>query len=74
MKALEVGSVCVKTTGREAGNKAVVLDNVDEKFVLIQGPRVRKRKCNVLHLVPIGKKLNVTKSVTQKEIDEMLSE
>ncbi|HLC92557.1 MAG TPA: 50S ribosomal protein L14e [archaeon] len=74
MRALEVGSVCVKTTGREAGNRAVVIDTVDEKFVLIQGPRVRKRKCNILHLIPIGKKVNVTKSVTQKELEQMLSE
>ncbi len=74
MRALEVGSVCVKTTGREAGNRAVVLDNVDDKFVLILGPKVRKRKCNVLHLIPIGKKVSVSKSVTQKEIEKMLSE
>ena len=73
MRALEVGSVCVKTTGREAGNKAVVLDTVDDNFVLIQGPRVRKRKCNVLHLIPIGKKISLTKGATQKEIEEKLT-
>jgi len=34
----------------------VVIETVDDNFVIVQGPRVRKRKCNVLHLVPIGKK------------------
>lgn len=74
MRALEVGSVCVKTTGREAGHKAVVLEEVDDNFVLVQGPKVRKRKCNVLHLIPIGKKISVSKSVTQKELEQKLSE
>ena len=74
MMALEIGTVCVKTTGREAGNKAVVLEAVDDNFVLIQGPRVRKRKCNILHLIPLGKKIHVTKGVTQKELEQKLFE
>ncbi len=74
MRALEVGSVCVKTTGREAGNRAVVIEEVDDNFVIVQGPRVRKRKCNVLHLVPVGKKISVTRSMSQKDIEAKLAE
>jgi len=47
---------------------------VDDNFVLIQGPRVRKRKCNILHLIPLGKKIHVTKGVTQKELEQKLFE
>ena len=74
MRALEIGCVCVKTTGREAGNRAVVIEEVDDNFVIVQGPRVRKRKCNVLHLVPVGKKISVTKSMSQKDIEAKLTE
>jgi len=72
MRTLEVGTVCVKTTGREAGQKAVVMETIDDNYVLIQGSRIRKRKCNVSHLMPIGKTIKVNKSVTQKELAKEL--
>ena len=72
-RAIDVGSVCVKTTGREAGKKAIVLEIVDGAHVLIQGSGVRKRKCNISHLFPTGKKVNVGKNVTDKEIKQMLT-
>ncbi len=73
-RAIDVGSVCVKTTGREAGKKAVVLEIVDDGHVVVQGTGVRKRKCNIAHLLPTGKKLNVGKNVTEKELNEMLAQ
>ncbi len=59
MRSLDVGSVCMKTTGREAGEKAVVVEVVDDNFVVIgsfEGSHVRKRKCNITHLIPLGTK------------------
>jgi large subunit ribosomal protein L14e len=54
--ALEVGRVCMKTAGREAGKYCVVLKKMDENFVLITGPKVltqvKRRRCNVEHLEP----------------------
>lgn len=60
MKAIDVGSVCVKTAGREAGEKAVVVEMSGENFVVIEGPKVKKRKCNISHLFPTGKKIEVS--------------
>jgi len=70
--ALGIGSVCVKTTGREAGKKAVVLETVNANTVVIAGPKVRKRKCNIAHLFPTGKAVPVTKGVTQKELKGLI--
>ena len=70
---MEIGSVCIKLCGREAGEKAVVIGKVDEKYVSVMGPKVRKRKCNIAHLFPTGKTIKVTKSVTQKELAEQLA-
>jgi len=43
------GRICVKTAGRDAGLKCVIVDVLDDKFVLIDG-ETRRRKCNILHL------------------------
>ena len=34
---LEVGRLCIKLAGRDAGKKAVVVENIDSNFVLIDG-------------------------------------
>lgn len=39
MPAIEVGRICVKLFGREAGRKCVVVDIIDKNFVLITGPK-----------------------------------
>jgi len=73
MPGLEEGSVCVKTRGREAGRKAVVLE-FDKKagLALVEGPKVKKRKCNPMHLLPTGKKVSVKKGITKKELGALL--
>lgn len=56
MATLEVGKVCVKTAGREAGKYCIVLKKLDDSFVLITGPKiltgVKRRRCNIEHLEP----------------------
>ncbi len=51
----EVGTVCLKIAGRDAGMKAVVVEKLDKEFVLIDG-QVRRRKCNIKHLEPLTEK------------------
>jgi len=61
---LEVGKVCVKTAGREAGKYCVVLKKLDDTFVLITGPKtltgVKRRRCNVEHLEPTPFSVKIT--------------
>ncbi len=62
MSLVEVGRICVKTHGREAGKKCVVVERVDKNFVLVTGPQeisgVRRRRSNVDHLNPTKKKVD----------------
>lgn len=60
MAGLEEGMVCVKTHGRQAGKKVIVL-HFDKKagMALVEGPFVKKRKCNIRHLLPTGKSASV---------------
>ncbi len=55
---LEVGRVCVKLAGREAGAKCVVVKLIDDNFVLIDGD-VKRRKCNKNHLLPLVQVISI---------------
>jgi large subunit ribosomal protein L14e len=64
---IEVGRLCVKTAGRDAGNKCVIIDVVDEKFVMIDG-ETRRRKCNVKHLEPLKEMIKMVKNASHKDV------
>ncbi len=70
--ALSVGRVCVKISGRETGKKCVIVDRVDKNFVLIAGPNVRRRRCNVTHLDPTETMLDIKKNVTDTALKTAL--
>ena len=63
MAALEVGRVCMKVAGREAGKYCVVLKKLDNTFFLVTGPKqltgVKRRRCNVEHLEPTSYSLKI---------------
>ncbi len=63
----EIGRLVVKTSGREAGLKAAIIDIVDDKFVLIDG-QTKRKKCNIQHLEPLNKKIKIKKNATKEEI------
>ena len=60
---IEVGTVCIKTAGREAGRYCVVVEKVDDNFVVVTGPKaltgVRRRKSNIAHLEPTKIKVKI---------------
>ncbi|MDR3222309.1 MAG: 50S ribosomal protein L14e [Methanobrevibacter sp.] len=60
MASIEVGRVCVKSAGREAGEKCVIVNIVDKNFVEVVGNSVKNRRCNINHLEPIDKTLEVS--------------
>ena len=78
MPAIEVGRVCVKIAGREAGRKCVIVDVIDRNFVLITGPQkvtgVKRRRANINHIEPTEKRVNIKKGNSDEEIMEALDE
>ncbi len=64
---LEVGKVCMKIAGRDAGKFGVVLDVLDDTYVLLDG-EVRRRKCNIHHLEPLDRTVDVKKNATHSEV------
>lgn len=71
---IEVGRLCVKIAGRDAGGKCVIVDVLDDKFVTIDG-NVRRRKCNVAHLEPLKDKIAIengaSHEVVKKEFEKL---
>jgi large subunit ribosomal protein L14e len=64
---IDVGRLCVKTAGRDAGLKCVIVDVIDDNFVLIDG-ETRRRKCNILHLEPLDKVLDIRKGASHEQV------
>jgi large subunit ribosomal protein L14e len=69
---LEVGTVCMKISGREAGKYCVVLKKIDKSFVLVTGPKiltgVKRRKCNITHLEALPYKLEIKEDASDEEV------
>jgi large subunit ribosomal protein L14e len=76
MPAIEVGRVCVKVSGREAGRKCVILDVMDKNFLLVTGPvkvtGIKRRRVNVDHVEPLQEKLEIKRGATDEEVTEAL--
>jgi large subunit ribosomal protein L14e len=76
MPAIEVGRICIKTTGREAGKKCVIVDVIDKNFVLVTGPKsttgVKRRRANVTHLTLTEESVKIKRGATDEEIAQTL--
>ena len=70
---LENGTVCIKTCGRDGGKIAVVVNQIDDMYVLIDG-QVRRKKCNKAHLEPIDKKIKIKPGASTDEVARELKE
>jgi len=76
MPAIEVGRICVKLTGREAGRKCVIVDIMDKSFVVITGPKtitgIKRRRTNINHIEPLQDKIAIKRGATDEEVTEEL--
>lgn len=68
---IEVGRLCIKTAGRDAGKKCVVVEVLDANTVLIDG-ETRRRKCNITHLLPLRQTVEIKKGASHEEVAEAL--
>jgi large subunit ribosomal protein L14e len=76
LPAIEVGRICVKIVGREAGKQCIIADVVDKNFVLITGPKtvsgIKRRRANISHIEPTSEKIEIKRGATDEEIVEAL--
>jgi len=77
LAAMEVGRICIKIVGREAGKKCIIVDIIDKNFVLITGPTavsgIKRRRANINHLEPTQEKIDINRGATDEEVTEALT-
>ncbi len=69
----EIGRICMKIAGRDAGKMAVVIDVLDDNYVMLDG-QTRRRKCNIEHLELIDKVVKIKKDASNKEVVAALND
>jgi len=70
---IEIGRMIIKTAGRDAGCKGVIIDILDDKYVLIDG-ETRRRKVNILHIEPLNQVIKINKNASHEEVTKVLDE
>ena len=68
---LEVGRLCVKTAGRDAMEYCVIVEILDDTYVLVDG-NTRRKKVNKAHIEPTSKKIDIKKGADTKTVQTAL--
>jgi len=66
---MDIGQICVKIAGRDAGQAAVVVEVLDKGHVLLDGG-TRRRKCNVRHLQPLDQTVPISKGASHADVEK----
>jgi len=72
LPAVDIGRVCLKTQGREKGNKCVIIDVIDRNFVVVTGPEVRRRRANMDHLMLLDETVEIQRNASDEEVTSIL--
>ena len=67
MSLYEVGRMCMKIAGRDAGKKCVIIEVVDANFVFVDGA-TRRKKVNVKHLEPLSSVVEIKNKASHEEV------
>ena len=70
--SMEVGRVCVKLAGHEAGKRCVIVEALNNVYVVVSGPGVKRRRCNVAHLEPLEQKLDIGERASDEDVARAL--
>jgi len=74
--AIEIGRICVKVAGREAGRKCVIVDVMDKSFVVVTGPKkvtgVKRRRVNINHVAPTEDVIPIKRGASDEEVSQMI--
>jgi len=72
MPIFDVGRICVKLAGREAGRRCIIVDKLDKNYVVISGLRVKRRRVNLKQLEPTNAMVKISKGISDEELLKVL--
>jgi large subunit ribosomal protein L14e len=64
---MEIGRLCVKIAGRDAGKECLIVDIIDKNFVLVDG-NTRRKKVNIDHLEVLPQKAELKKGAAHEDV------
>src|SRR3989338_9300093 len=67
MNLFNVGRVCLKIAGRDAGRTCVIIEELDNSYVTVDGD-VRRKKTNTKHLEPLAQSLDIKKGASHEDV------
>ncbi len=70
-KMIDVGRICLKIAGKDAGKKVVVVDVLEGNFVMIDGD-VKRKRCNIAHLEPLEESVPLKKNALHEDVVKAL--
>lgn len=70
---VEIGRLAVKLAGRDAGKECLIVEEVKDNLVLIDG-NTRRRKCNTSHLELLPQKAKIKKGASHEEVMKALAD
>jgi len=68
---VEIGQIAIKIAGHDGGKFCVVVDKIDDTYVLVDG-NVRRKKCNLKHLEFLDKTIKIKKNASSEEVKKEL--
>ncbi|MFH0860247.1 MAG: 50S ribosomal protein L14e [Candidatus Altiarchaeota archaeon] len=68
MALIEVGRVCVKLRGNDAGEYCVIADTADKNTVIVEGENVKRGKVNIKHIEPLPATVKIKKGADSKTV------
>ncbi|MBS3098196.1 50S ribosomal protein L14e [Candidatus Woesearchaeota archaeon] len=60
---IEIGRLCLKIAGKESGKKCVIVDVIDDSYVMVDGD-VKRKRCNIKHLEPLEGTIKIEKNAS----------
>ena len=67
MNIFNVGRLAMKIAGRDAGRKCVVVEVLDDHFVIVDG-NVRRKKVNIRHLEPFNDTVEIKDKASHEDV------
>jgi large subunit ribosomal protein L14e len=69
MSVYDIGRVCVKLMGRDAGHYCVIVDVIDKNYLLVDGLKIRRRRVNYKHIEPTTEMIEIKKGASHENIE-----
>jgi len=69
---LEIGCVCIKLKGKDAGKVCAVIDHIDASHVMVDG-LTRRKKCRSTHLRKTDLKVKISEGASHDEVINALA-